>query len=313
MMRPVSVALPPVKADGLVSAVVGTGKSARIRLTWVDNSITETSYLVQRTTDGTTWVDAGTVSSPLDQPNTKGTTRSFTDPGSSATTPYLYRVVARNTVGYGGAFPEMTVQSVSPTLGVNLPALPAAPSNLTGTIASATRVNLSWRDNASTETTFVVERSTGGGAFSQIGTAPARAGTGGTVTFADMNATAGAAYQYRVTAVNLTGSSAPSNVLALSMTAPSAPTGVTGTAARSGSGEVVTVRWTNTSTNESGFTVQWSSTAAFTTVAGSAPAGPGATSLTTPRINRQVWYVRVIATNPLGQATSAVSPPVPSA
>jgi hypothetical protein len=123
----------------------------------------------------------------------------------------------------------------------------------------------------------------------------------------------GTAYQYRVTAVNLTGTSAPSNVLALSMTAPSAPTGVTGTAARSGSGEVVTVRWTNTSTNESGFTVQWSSDAAFTTVAGSAPAGPGSTSLTTPRIGRQGWYFRVTATNPLGQATSAVSPLVPAA
>ena len=46
-----------------------------MRLTWNDNSITETSYLVQRTTDGTTWVDAGTVASPLDQPNTKGTTQ----------------------------------------------------------------------------------------------------------------------------------------------------------------------------------------------------------------------------------------------
>ncbi len=313
MMRPVSVALPPLKADGLAAELTGNGRNQRVRLTWNDNSITETSYLVQRTTNGTTWVNAGTVSSPLDQPNTKGTPRTFTDPGSNRTTPYLYRVVAQNTVGYGGAFPEMTASSASGTVGVNLPALPETPSGLAGTIASATRVNLSWRDNASTETGFVVERATAGGGFTQIGTAPARSGTGGTVTFADTSAVAGETYQYRVTAVNLAGSSAPSDVLELAVTAPVAPTAVTGTAARSGNGERVVVRWTDQSTNESGFTVQWSASQAFTTVAGSATAQAGATSLTTPRIARQVWYVRVVATNPLGQAPSEVGGPVPSA
>jgi predicted phage tail protein len=235
------------------------------------------------------------------------------DSGSNASTPYLYRVVAQNTVGYGAEFPEMTVTSTSGTFGVNLPALPAAPSTLTGTIASSTRVNLSWRDNASTETGFVVERATGAGAFTQIGTAPARSGTGSTVTFADTTAVAGATYQYRVTAVNLSGVSGPSNVLTLAMTAPTAPTLVSGTAVRSGNGETVSVRWTDTSNNESGFTVQWSSTAAFTSVAGSSPAAANATQLTTPRIGRQVWYFRVVATNGIGSATSAVSPAVPAA
>ena len=75
MMRPVSVALPPIKPDGLASTFTGNGSNRRVRLTWNDNSITETSFLVQRTTDGTTWIDAGTVPSPLDQPNTKGTRR----------------------------------------------------------------------------------------------------------------------------------------------------------------------------------------------------------------------------------------------
>ena len=76
---------------------------------------------MQRTTDGTTWVDAGSVASPLDEPNTKGTTKSFTDPGSNANTPYLYRVVARNTVGYGAEFPEMTVTSISDQASYSLP------------------------------------------------------------------------------------------------------------------------------------------------------------------------------------------------
>lgn len=118
MMRPQVLALPPAKASGLASTVVGTGESARIRLEWQDNSINETAFLVQRTSDGgTTWVDAGTVESPLDQPNTHGA-RTFVDPTASVTTPYLYRVVALNTVGYGGEFPSMTVKSVSDPLQV---------------------------------------------------------------------------------------------------------------------------------------------------------------------------------------------------
>ena len=48
MMRPVSVAMPPVKADGLVATVNGSGATLSINLSWNDNSIAETSYLVQR-------------------------------------------------------------------------------------------------------------------------------------------------------------------------------------------------------------------------------------------------------------------------
>ncbi|MFF2951636.1 multicopper oxidase domain-containing protein [Kitasatospora sp. NPDC057965] len=118
MMRPQVLALPPRRATGLSSTVVGSGASARIRLEWQDDSINETAFVVQRTSDGgTTWNDVGTVESPLDQPNTHGT-RAFVDPTASMTTPYLYRVVALNTVGYGGAFPSMTVKSVSDPLRV---------------------------------------------------------------------------------------------------------------------------------------------------------------------------------------------------
>ena len=61
MMRPVSLALPPRKPTGLVSSIVGTGNNRRFRLTWDDNSITETSFVVQRTANGTTWTDVGTL------------------------------------------------------------------------------------------------------------------------------------------------------------------------------------------------------------------------------------------------------------
>ena len=104
MMRPVSVALPPLAPDGLTWVVTGSGNNTRLTLTWNDNSINETSFVVQRKTGAGAWANLpNPVLSPLDQPNTHGT-RSYTDTtfrwNSNA---YAYRVVARNTIGYGGA------------------------------------------------------------------------------------------------------------------------------------------------------------------------------------------------------------------
>src|SRR5262249_9170914 len=54
------------------------------------------------------------------------------------------------------------------------PTAPGAPTGLTATAASSTRVTLAWTDNASTETGFEVQRSTDGGAiFAALGTAGA--------------------------------------------------------------------------------------------------------------------------------------------
>ncbi|AXH96830.1 cell wall-binding repeat-containing protein [Ornithinimicrobium avium] len=118
MMRPVSLALPPLPAESLASTLVGTGADRHVRLTWTDGSITETSFVVQRTTDDLTWTDVGTVERPLDQENTRGSTVALTDTTSDATTTYRYRVQSVNTVGYGGEFPSMSVRSTSPELAV---------------------------------------------------------------------------------------------------------------------------------------------------------------------------------------------------
>ncbi len=81
MMRPVSVTMPPNKPDGLTSAVTGSGNNARLVLNWNDNSITETSFVIQSLTWPNTWTDVGVILSPLDQPNTHQS-RSFTVPGT---------------------------------------------------------------------------------------------------------------------------------------------------------------------------------------------------------------------------------------
>jgi hypothetical protein len=297
----VLLAVPPRRADGVVLAVTGTGSSARITVTWNDNSINETSFLVQRTTDNITWTTAGTSVSPLSQPNIHGS-RNFTDPTADPTAAYLYRVVALNTVGYGGEFPGMTVQSISPTVAINPP---AAPTTLAATIQAGPKVSLTWRDNATSEAGFTIQRSTDAGVtFTTAGTAPARAGTGN-VTWVDSAVTAGSSYQYKVVATNIAGSSSPSNTVSVALVLPGTPTINTGTAVRQGTGEVVTVRWTDVA-NETGYTIQWSSTSTFTTVAGSGSAAANATSFTTGTITRQIWYFRMRSTNLIG--TSAWSP-----
>ncbi len=125
MMRPNLVAMPPRVADGLTWVRTGNGRNAIITLTWNDNSITETEFVIQATANGATWTTIGNVLSPLDQPNTAGL-RTFVH--NAFRSPWIgYRVIARNTVGYLGFtgplgineipyptdFPSMSVESIS--------------------------------------------------------------------------------------------------------------------------------------------------------------------------------------------------------
>ena len=117
MMRPVLYALPPLSAD-----TVSSFDQATRTLSFNDNSITETSFVVQKSADGTTWTDLETIVSPLDQPNIHQS-RTVTDAAFVPDIATFYRIRALNTVGYGGAYPSVTAQSVSAPflVGVTLP------------------------------------------------------------------------------------------------------------------------------------------------------------------------------------------------
>lgn len=305
MMRPEAVALPPLKPEILTATLPATGKKV-VTVTWNDNSITETAFVVQRSTNGSTWTDVGTIATPLTVENTKGP-RSFTDATSNGTTAYLYRVVAQNTVGYGGAFPSMTVTSVSATLAVNAPAaVPAAPTTLTASLQFGPSVALTWRDNATNESGFVVQRSSDGGAtFAQVGVAPARTSTGN-VTFVDGTAAGSTTYVYRVAAVNVSGASAWSNTSAPVVVGAlaAAPTIRSAVATRQGRNEQVTLSWSDVA-DETGYTIQWSATSDFATIAGSGSTAANVLTFKTGNLARQVWYFRVGSVNAVGTSWSA--------
>jgi len=299
MMRPVTLALPPNKASGLRFSFTGNGKNRRVVVGFDDNSITETGFVLQRSANGTTWTDAGTSASPLAQDNVHGL-RAITDQVADSGTPWLYRVVAQNRVGYGGAFPEKTVTSISDVAGVNAP---AAPTALAATVQSGPRVALTWRDNAGNETGFPVERSVDGGkTWTALATAPPRNSTGN-VAFVDTTVVPGGSYTYRVAARNIAGLSAWSATAATVPALPAAPSGVTAAAARAGNGERVIVRWTDNATDESSYTVQWSANGV--TVTGTGSAAANSTTFTTGTLARQVWQVRVGANNVAGTSWTA--------
>jgi hypothetical protein len=212
----------------------------------------------------------------------------------------------------GGAYNPSNGWSLSPggdilyspwaTATVTAPSgtVPAAPTSLKATAASSTAVNLTWTDNATgNETGFIVQRSTNGTTYSQVGTTLT-----GVTTYADSGLTAGTTYDYRVYAVNSVGDSAASNVAAVTTPAlavPTAPSKLTASAASSTS---VALSWV-AATGETAYAVDRSTNAgsSWTTVA--TPAS-SATSYTDTGLSASTPYTyRVRATNAAG--TSAAS------
>lgn len=94
---------------------------------------------------------------------------------------------------------------------------PAAPGNLRATLnATSLSASLTWTDAASNETSYRVERSTGG-AFATIATLAANA-----TSFTDSGLSRGTTYTYRVVAVNSSGQ-APSGTASITTPANRAP------------------------------------------------------------------------------------------
>jgi FtsP/CotA-like multicopper oxidase with cupredoxin domain len=251
MMRPVLLALPPLKADTLVFDKVTT------TLNFKDQSITETSFVVQRRVDGTTaWTDVGTIDSPLDVPNVHQD-RSLVDPTYDPYTDYQYRVMARNMVGAANSattgFAATTVFSLSDPITVLNP--PKAPSALTGTLSFGPTITLTWTDNATTETGFRIERRLNGGAFAPIGAVGANV-----TSFVDTVAnglTPSATFGYRVIATNAIGDSQASNTFPQVVPAPpAAPTLMTATLAAGANGPVMNLSFRDNANNETGFIVE---------------------------------------------------------
>ena len=83
-------------------------------------------------------------------------------------------------------------------------AVPLSPSTLVATPLSESQISLSWKDNATNETDFKIERKTDSTSFTLIATL-----TADKVLFVDSNLKANTTYHYQVYASNSAGNSTP--------------------------------------------------------------------------------------------------------
>jgi len=321
MMHAVLFAFPPVAPGGLtfVDNLDGTGT-----LSWTDESLSETAFVVEKSSDGgTTWVEEGIIPRLFSDPLRGVLLNPAPAPRGELLTlvvPYVagdqYRVFAQNTVGdtwdYAnpnfneialGGFPTITTKSAYATVLEVL--APAAPTNLTATLdAAVPQVSLAWVDNAVDETGFVIERSDNGGAFVQIGTAPADS-----VGYVDTAVAVGNLYDYHVAATNGAGTSAFSNIATVDMTSnpPAAPANL---AANLVSATQVDLSWADNATTETGFVVERSDNSGAFAVIATLPGGDIVNYIDGTVAVGNLYVYQVAATNGAGQSGYSNQVPV---
>ena len=271
-----TAALPSAPSSLTATAV----SSGQINLTWTDNATTEDGFRIDRSSDGTSFATLAWVG-----PNVT----SYNNTGRPPSTTYYYRLVAYNSLGYSAPSNTASATTFPPI---------AAPSGLTATPVSGTRIDLAWTDNTTNETGFRVHRSTDGTTFTFLANVGANA-----TTYASTSLTPTTTYYYRVTTVEVGGAeSAPSNVAsATTFGVPAAPSGLTATAISS---TAITLTWTDNASSEDGFRIDRSTNGVnFGTAAW---VGPNVTTFTnTGRTPGTTYYYRVVAYNANGNSTSS--------
>jgi hypothetical protein len=246
----------PLATPTTLTATPNTTAGTPVVLSWKDNANNETAYLIEVSTGGA-FSTVTSLASTAAQSTATARTVTYNAIAILGSI-YTFRVTAIQVVG-GATNTSLPITIVAD---LSAPVAPTAPTSLTATLTSATQVKLSWIDNASTETAYVVEASTNGGAYSTMTTmtrtAAQSSAMGGAALTYNAAVTANNTYSYRVKAqtarYGLTTPSAYAGPISMSVTAPLAPTGITASpGVTTGS---IKVNWVDASSNESGFIVQ---------------------------------------------------------
>jgi hypothetical protein len=286
-----SNAVSVLAAPEIPSNLKAVQSGSKVNLTWTSGANTS-GFKVERSTDGTNF-------SVIDQP----TVANSTDSNVTAGTKYYYRVKAVN-----GTLESGYSSIVNITIANNTTPAPTAPSNLSAVWQSgqSSGVNLSWTDNASNETGFVIQRSTDGVNFSTLPNTNLgpRTGTGRTVSYTDKTATAlGTTYYYQVMAMNGSTASNASNIATIIAGAPPTPT-LTQTNALTGG---IKLSWFfRTSGTVSKYVIQAATDQNFTKNIKSVEVtgNSNMTSASITGLNRNTtYYVRIQTVNQYGSST----------
>ncbi|MFH1226379.1 MAG: DUF2341 domain-containing protein [Planctomycetota bacterium] len=170
----------------LVATVVS---SNQINLSWQDNSLSEESFKIERSTNGVDYSLLTTVGANI---------TSYSDTSALFYTTYYYRVRSYNSGGNGTA----SNQEVTRTT------VPNAPTNLALVPVGGDSISLSWADNAINETGFKIERSLDGSSWAEIAVVSPN-----TTSYTNSGLKRNTTYYYRVRAYNGIDNSAYSDVL----------------------------------------------------------------------------------------------------
>lgn len=179
--EPLIVTMPPPAAP---TGLTATPYDVRIDLAWSDTTSDETGFKIERC--------QGSGCSNFSQVATVGgSVSTYSDTGLTLGATYRYRVRAYKTAAC--SWDSDYSSSVTATTST------IPPGNLTAAPANTTQVNLSWTDNASSETGFALERCQGAGCsnFAQIATIAAN-----TTNFQDQQVCTATSYSYRIKSVS---------------------------------------------------------------------------------------------------------------
>lgn len=263
----------------------------KVDLAWTDNADNETGFVIERSTNGGAFA-------PLASLGMDAT--GFSDLSVAPGGTYAYQVYAVN---------GSVASGYSNAAIVAVPVAPAAPTSLaasvSGSLATGPRIRLTFRDNATNESGFVIERGADGGAFLPIVALGPRTNRG-SVTYTDTAVAAGSTYAYRVFAVTGPSPSGYSNtVTAVVPQAPAAPSNFTATTRVTGGGTSarIDLRWADNANNESRFVVQRATDPAFTTGLVTVNRGADSTTYSQSGLPRGTgFYYRIRAENGYGQS-----------
>ncbi len=175
------VGLPAAPSNLVATATSGT----QIKLSWADNASNESAQVLVRCL-------GESCGSPLEIPVAANAT-SYIDTGLQPGMFYQYRIRARGTVG-DSLYSSMVLRRTF--------APPTIPTNIAITANTRSQISMSWTDNSSDETSFLIERCIGSGCvnFSSLASVAANV-----TTFTNTGLSRNTSYSYRVRAVNANG------------------------------------------------------------------------------------------------------------
>lgn len=276
---------PPATPSNLVATAAGTSS---INLNWADNSTNETGFvLMQSSTSG------GIFNKLITLP---ANTTSYTDVGLGSSATYYYKIQATNTGGNSTWSNQASATTNTPPA-----TIPVAPSNLVATANGSSVINLTWIDNASNETSYVLQRSlSSAGGFAAIATVGSNS-----TSYSNTGLNSSTTYYYRVQSVNNAGVSAWSNtanattVALPPLTIPAAPTNLSAIAAGCNQ---INLNWTDNSNNETAFEIS-RATSLNGTYVSIATLGANSSAYTNTQLRRnRAYYYRVRALNTAGSS-----------